>query len=92
LKGINDSYKKNERVVFNTLALTTTETVTIGGTQFSTDTDTYTFTEADVASIYVVNESKKKTLDFTQDGGSTWANGSSTSSETSTGSFTLSQD
>jgi hypothetical protein len=92
LKGVNADYKKNERVVFNTLASTSTQTITFNGTLFSTDTNSSTDVEGENSTIYVVKESKKKALDFTIDGGGSWTNGGSTSTETTTGSFTLVQD
>lgn len=73
--GNVDEFKKNERVVFNTLSSTEISTITStyedfqGDTQTNTttDTDTYSFNDGDIANIMVVIESKRKELKMESD-------------------------
>lgn len=76
-KTKGDDFKKNERVMFNTLSETTTQTSTPGGSS-STDTDTYMTGEN--VMIYTVTESKGKELALEAEIGNTSTSGSSTSS------------
>jgi hypothetical protein len=86
LNGVSKDFKKNERVVFNTLSSTTTTTTTTEGggiSDVSTDVDTQTYAEGEMSEVMVVVESKGKELQMSSDAAST-----STSSETSGGSTT----
>lgn len=67
LNGVSKDFKKNERVVFNTLTskTTTVSSSDIPGSSSSTDVDDYTYAEGENSMIYVITESKKKSLILT---------------------------
>lgn len=90
LKGVGDDFKKNERVAFYTLNSTTTDTYT-GGSSGS-DTYTSTYKDGENSEVFVISESKKKSLILTFDQGGSWTSGGSTSSDTETGTWTLIQE
>ena len=78
-KTKGDEFKKNERVLFNTLSEITTTSISGGGlSQTSTDTDTYMTGEN--VMIYTVTESKGKELALEAEIGNSSTSGSSTSS------------
>lgn len=86
-KNKEEDFKKNERVLFNTMATTrsTTTVNTIGNTSTtSTDTESSTYKLGDNVTIYTVLESKPKELELELKSES----GGSTTSGTSTSSFT----
>ncbi|MEX2485748.1 MAG: hypothetical protein WED10_14340 [Brumimicrobium sp.] len=93
--GNVDEFKKNERVVFNTLnsQQVTDETISyeIGG-QMTTNTDTYTNTykyeDGDMADIMVVVESKRKELQMKSEE-KTVVNNSSNSVNYNTDTYTM---
>lgn len=87
LKGIGE-FKRNERVVFNTLSSTETQTTAAGGSS-TTDTDTDTYLEGENSDIYVITESKRKSLILTAEQNST-STGSSSGSYSNTTTITLS--
>lgn len=87
LKGIGE-FKKNERVVFNTLSSSTTETTTTGGSS-TTDINSNTYLDGENSDIYVITESKGKSLILTADQNNT-STGSWTSNYTNTTTIKLS--
>ncbi len=78
-------FKKNERIVFNTLNSKTVESTTYAG---NTDTETTvnTYQDGEVSEIFVITESTKKALAFEFTGGTTDAvtSGGSTTTSSST--------
>jgi len=97
-KNKTEDFKKNERIMFNTLSdknTTTTKTTFGTTTQTSTSSDTDTYMAGENVVVYTVVESKKKELTLATDGKSTYSssNGSSTTngSTTSTSEITLVQ-
>lgn len=87
LIGVGDDYKKKERVSFHTLNWAETVVETTGSSS-TTDTDTQTFKDGENAMIYVITESKKKSLMMTAEAGGTSDSGTTTAS---TEEYTLSQ-
>lgn len=91
LNGVSKDFKKNERVVFNTLdSKTTTKSTTTDGTTSSTtsDSDASTYAEGEMSSVMVIVESKGKELQMKSEESSTssWSNtngGTTTSSNSS---------
>jgi hypothetical protein len=81
-------FKKNERVVFSTLNETYTEVVT---SSFPTQTSsaTQTFADGENSQIFVITESKKKSLALTATGESTYSSGGNSSSGTRTVTISL---
>lgn len=78
-KTKGDEFKKNERVMFNTLSETSTQVVSFGGTsQTSTSTDSYMTGEN--VMIYTVTESKGKELALEAEIGNSNTSGGTTSS------------
>ncbi|WP_343636192.1 hypothetical protein [Fluviicola sp.] len=78
-KTKGDEFKKNERVMFNTLSETNTQVVSFGGSsQTTTSTDTYMTGEN--VMIYTVTESKGKELALEAEMGNSSTTGSSTNS------------
>ncbi len=96
LGGVDGDFKKNERVVFNTTASSTTQTDATGGSS-STDVSSATYANGEMSEVFVVVESKGKELQmkmdgsstdsYTPDGGSAW-----NESATSSMSVTLTQE
>jgi hypothetical protein len=92
-------FKKNERVIFHTLSMNSTETqtMTIGGAAQPSDVSSSveTYAPGENSQIYLVVESKGKILSLKSEeamtGSSTDSNGTSTSSSMSTLEFTLEQ-
>lgn len=71
-------FKKNERVVFSTL----TETNSSASTGNPTTTNTSTYADGESTEVYVITESKGKSLKMESKGASTYTNGTFTSSDT----------
>jgi hypothetical protein len=89
LSGVGE-YKKNERIAFNTLSYKVTYSETSGGV---TDSDTYsdTYLDGEVASIFVITESKKKSLKMEFEGNNVYTDSDGDkSTSTIKGSYTLS--
>jgi hypothetical protein len=92
-------FKKNERVIFHTLSVNSTETqtTTVGGTAQPSDVSTSveTYAPGEDSQIYLVVESKGKILSLKSEEAmtesNTDSNGTSTSSSISTLEFTLEQ-
>lgn len=84
-------FKKNERIVFNTLNSKIVESDTYGG---NTDTETTvnTYQDGEVSEIFVITESTKKALAFEFTGGTTDAvtSGGTTTTSSSTSKKTFS--
>ena len=78
-KTKGDEFKKNERVMFNTLSETTTDVSTFGNIT-STDTNTDTYLTGENVMIYTITESKGKELAMEAEIGNSSTSGSSTSS------------
>ena len=82
-KNKEEDFKKNERVLFNTLATSnnSTEVKTIGNSPSITTTSSTSkkFKLGELATIYIVKESKRKELELTTEASSstTTSNGSS---------------
>ena len=88
-KNKDEDFKKNERVIFNTLQSTSTETTatTTGSTtNTSTSSDTDTYMTGDNVTIYTITESKKKELQLTSEAKQTNTSSSSGSPSSSTSS------
>ena len=85
LSGVGE-FKKNERVVFNTLASTdeSTQTVAITGGATTTDKDvtTNTFLDGENAQLFLIEESKGKELILKSEGANTYKNTDTPSSGT----------
>ena len=100
-KDKSADFKRNDRVVFNTLASSSTSTDTFtptGGTATtSTSSDSNSWMTGQNQATYVIDENKKKELTLKQDGASAWSDTSgdpavtTTSSSTSTSTMTLTQ-
>lgn len=94
-------FKRNDRVVFNTLTSASssadTFTVTGGTASTSTSSDSNAWMTGENQATYVIDENKKKELILKQDGSSSWSDTSgdpavtSTGSSTSTSTMTLTQ-
>ena len=99
-KDKSADFKRNDRVVFNTLtsASTYTDSYTVTGGSTFTDnsSDSYSWATGENQATYVITESKKKELTLTQDGSSTWsdtdAGGTTSGSSTSMSEISLTQD
>lgn len=89
LSGVGE-FKKNERVVFNTLASTSTQVNAVGGSS-TTSTNSDTYADGENSLVYLITESKGKSLILTSTEGNTSTSGSSTSSSTNSTTLTLSQ-
>lgn len=93
-KNKEEDFKKNERVLFNTLATTrsTTTVNTIGNSSTtSTDTGSSTYKLGDNVTIYTVMESKPKELELKSESGGSTTNGTNTSSFTTESTMKLVQ-
>ena len=99
-KDKSADFKRNDRVVFNTLTSATgysdSYTVTGGSAVTSTSSDSYSWQTGENQTTYVITESKKKELTLTQEGSSTWsdtdAGGTTSGSSTSMSTISLIQD
>ena len=99
-KDKSADFKRNDRVVFNTLTSATgysdSYTVTGGSAVTSTSSDSYSWQTGENQATYVITESKKKELTLTQEGSSTWsdtdAGGTTSGSSTLMSTITLTQD
>ena len=99
-KDKSADFKRNDRVVFNTLTSASTYTdsytVTGGSTYTDNSSDSYSWATGENQATYVITESKKKELTLTQDGSSTWsdtdAGGTTSGSSTSMSEISLTQD
>ena len=74
-------FKKNERVIFSSLSDTQTQSSTIGGST-STSTSTSTYLDGEQAEVFVITESKGKSLVMEAKGSNTYSSGGSSSTET----------
>lgn len=99
LSGVEDDYKKNERVVFNVLSEDNTYSyseTTGGTTTSSTDSDKSTYLSGENSEIFFVSESSSKELILTQDGSRettyTDEDGSDVYKETENTTITLTQE
>lgn len=90
LAGVGE-FKKNERVSFNTLSSKRTMSVTPNGGSTNTTTTSDTYLDGEVTSIYVITESKKKSLKMEFEGNNVYTD-TDGDKETTTisGSYTLS--
>lgn len=88
-KTKGDDFKKNERVLFNTLSETNTQAVTISGGSTSTSSSTDTYMTGENVMVYTVKESKKDELQLEAEMGNTYTSGSNTSSTKGTTTITL---
>ena len=99
-KDKSADFKRNDRVVFNTLTSASTYTdsytVTGGSTYTDNSSDSYSWATGENQATYVITESKKKELTLTQEDSSTWsdtdAGGTTSGSSTSTVEISLTQD
>ncbi|HNS41814.1 MAG TPA: hypothetical protein PKN22_03565, partial [Taishania sp.] len=62
LKGVSKDFKNNERVVFNTLK----KVVTVSSLYTTSSSDTYK--DGEVSTVYVITESKGKSLKLSAEG------------------------
>lgn len=93
-KNKEEDFKKNERVLFNTMATTrsTTTVNTIGNSSnTSTDTGSSTYKLGENVTIYTVVESKPKALELKSEAGGSTTSGTSTSSFTTESTIKLVQ-
>ncbi len=90
LSGVGE-FKKHERVVFNTLSSTSTQVDAVGGSS-TTSTSSNTYAEGESSDVYLITESKGKSLILTSTEGNSSTSGSSTSSSTNSTTITLSQN
>ncbi len=93
-KNKSGEFKKNERLVFNTLseASSTVSSTTFGGTTSSSNSsDSQTYAEGESAMIYLVVESKGKSLQLSSDMDqtSTSTSGGTTYTNSTTGSTSM---
>ena len=99
-KDKSAEFKRNDRVIFNTLTSASdysdSYTVTGGSAVTSTSSDSYSWATGENQATYVITESKKKELTLTQDGSSSWsdtdAGGTTSGSSTLMSTMTLTQD
>lgn len=87
-KTKGDDFKKNERVMFNTLS-ETDQTVTTIGSSSTTNSSTNTYMTGENVMVYTIKESKKKELKLESEMGNTYTSGNSTSSVKGTTTITL---
>ncbi|MGV3612538.1 MAG: hypothetical protein ACO1N0_16385 [Fluviicola sp.] len=88
-KTKGDEFKKNERVIFNTLTSSMTQVVTTGNGNPTTYSSNDTYKTGEETMIYTVTESKAKELQLEAEIGNTSTFGSSTSSVTGKTTVTL---
>ncbi len=89
-KTKGDDFKKNERVLFNTLSETNTTVYTVAGTSTTTSsTDSYMTGEN--VMVYTVKESKAKELQLEAETGNTYTSGNNTSSTKGMTTITLAE-
>ena len=74
-------FKKNERVVFSTLS-ETNSSVTTSSLPTQTSSSTQTYADGENSEIFVITESKKKSLSLEMKGASTYSTGGNSSSDT----------
>lgn len=79
-KTKGDDFKKNERVIFNTLSESNTQTTTIGSGSPTTTTSSDTYKTGENVMVYTVKESKKSELQLEAEIGNTSTFGSATPS------------
>lgn len=90
LAGVGE-FKKNERISFSTLSSKTTMSVTPNGGSTNSTTDSYTYLDGEVTSIFVITESKKKSLKMEFEGNNVYTDNSGDKETTAVnGSYTLS--
>ena len=77
--------------VFNTLSSTSTQVDAVGGSS-TTSTSSNTYAEGESSDVYLITESKGKSLILTSTEGNSSTSGSSTSSSTNSTTITLSQN
>ena len=94
LKGVSKDYKNNERVVFNTLNSKSTRVTTVGGSSY-TNSSSDTYKDGEVSTVYLITESKGKSLKLSADGSNdySYTSGSTTTTTTdnSKETYTLAQ-
>lgn len=83
LNGVGE-FKKNERIVFNTMKSVKVTTNTIGSNT-TTTTNTDTFLDGETSAIFVVTESSKKALSLEASGATTDSSTSGSTTTTSSG-------
>lgn len=79
-KTKGDDFKKNERVMFNTLSVTNTSVVTPNGGSSTTSSSTETYMTGENVMVYTVKESKKDELQLEAEVSNSYTSGSNTSS------------
>lgn len=91
-KNKEEDFKKNERVLFNTLSSssTTSSVTTIGGSSSTTNSSSSdTYLSGENTMIYTVTESKSKELKLSSDANHSSTSGSNTNNVTSTATISL---
>ncbi|MEZ4891214.1 MAG: hypothetical protein R2779_11895 [Crocinitomicaceae bacterium] len=83
LKGVSKDYKNNERVVFNTLNSKSTRVTTVGGSSY-TNSSSDTYKDGEVSTVYLITESKGKSLKLSADGSNDYSYTSGSTTNTST--------
>lgn len=83
MKGVSKDFKNNERVVFNTMDTKTTTVQSIGSSS-STYSSSDTYKDGEVSTVYVITESKGKSLKMTADGSNVSSSTSGSTTNTST--------
>lgn len=86
--GVSKDWKKNERVVFNTLSSTQTSKYVVGGTTYYDNTTTDTYAEGENSEVMVITDSKKKELGMSRDEDNSSKDTDNTSSTSTTTSGT----
>ncbi len=76
-------FKKNERVMFSTLAANVTKVVT-AGLLSTTTTSSATYADGETTETYVITESKKKSLEMETKNANTWKEGTNSTNGNST--------
>lgn len=83
LKGVSKDYKNNERVVFNTLNAKTTRVTSVGSSSYTNST-TNTYKDGEVSTVYLITESKGKSLKLSADGSNVYSYTSGSTTTTTT--------
>lgn len=86
--GVSKDWKKNERVVFNTLESTQTSSYAVSGTTLSDNTTTSSYAEGENSEVMVVVDSKGKELGMSRDEDNSTKDTDNTSSTSTTNSNT----
>ena len=92
-KNKDEDFKKNERVLFNTLNSSQTSSTTTTGSSIATSySSSDTYKTGELVQIYTVAESKKKALELTSEEANSSTYGSNTSSNSMKSSMKLVQE